>query len=68
MVLQCAFVLSIYRPIYIYNEPYVLMSLMVSVDVKQHLRTGHSLSLICQPISEDIKLHIIVVTLSARHE
>ena len=37
----------------------VLMSLTVSVDVKQRLnrasRTGHSLSLIRQPTSEDIK-------------
>ena len=45
-----------------------LMSLMVSVDVKQIepcLGIGHSLSLICQPTSEDIKLYIIVVKLSS---
>ena len=38
----------------------VLTSLLVSVDVKQHLPclgTGHSLSLIRQPTSEDIKQH-----------
>ena len=34
------------------------MSLAVSVDVKQ--RIGHSLSLICHPTSEDIKLYIII--------
>ena len=42
----------------------VLMSLMVSVDVKQIepcLRTGHSLSLVCQPTSGDIKLYIIII-------
>ena len=45
----------------------VLMSLMVSVDVKQIelcLRIGHSLSLICQPTSEDIKLYIIIIIIS----
>ena len=37
------------------------MSLTVSVDVKQHFGTGHSLSLICQPTSEDMKLNIIII-------
>ena len=40
------------------------MNLAVSVDVKQNidpcLRIGHSLSLIGQPTSEDIKLYIIL--------
>ena len=46
---------------------FVLMSLTVSVDVKQHramLRLGHSLSLICQPTSEDMKLYIIIIIAS----
>ena len=40
-----------------------LMSLMVSVDVKQHwtvLRHWSQFVLICQPTSEDIKLYIII--------
>ena len=41
---------------------YVLTSLTVSVDVKQRFGTGHSLSLICQPTSEDMKLYIIINT------
>ena len=43
----------------------VLMSLAVSVDVKRHrtilIGSGHSLSLICQPTSEDMKLYIIII-------
>ena len=42
------------------------MSLTVSVDVKQHYTEpcfgiGHSLSLICQPTSEDMKLYFIII-------
>ena len=37
------------------------------MDVKQHrtvlIGTGHSLSLICQPTSEDVKLYIIIIWL-----
>ena len=42
------------------------MSLMVSVDVNNTepcLGTGHSLSLICQPTNEDMKLYIIINSL-----
>ena len=43
----------------------VLMSLTVSVDVKQHrtmfIGTGHSLYLICQLTSEDTKLYILIL-------
>ena len=38
----------------------VLMSLTVSVDVKQHW----TLSLICQPTSKDIKLYIIIISMN----
>ena len=42
----------------------VLMSLTVSVDIKQHwtmlIGTGHSLFLICQPTSEDMKLYVTI--------
>ena len=47
----------------------VLMTLTVSVDVKQIepcLRTGHNLSPICQPTSEDIKLYIIIIACTLR--
>ena len=47
----------------------VLMRLTVSVDVKQHwtmlIGIGHSLSLICQQTSEDMKLYIIITVSSA---
>ena len=42
----------------------VLMNLTVSMDVSNTelcLSTGHSLSLICQPTSEDMKLYIIIM-------
>ena len=44
----------------------VLTSLLASVDVKIYIvepcfGIGHSLSLICQPTSEDIKHHFIVI-------
>ena len=41
----------------------ILMSLTVSVDVKQNrtvFGVGHNLSLICQPTSADMKLYIII--------
>ena len=46
--------------------PAVLMSLTVFVDVKQkfshaYIGAGHSLSLICQPTSEDMKLYIVII-------
>ena len=41
----------------------VLTSLTVSVDVNIEpcFGSGHSLSLICQPTSEDMKLYIIII-------
>ena len=42
----------------------ILMNLTVSMDVSNTelcLSTGHSLSLICQPTSEDMKLYIIMM-------
>ena len=43
------------------------MSLTVSVDINNIepcLGIGHSLSLICQPTSEDIKLYIIIIIIT----
>ena len=44
----------------------VLMSLLVSVDVKLCVGTGHSLSLICLMTSEDIKHQLIIIASCGR--